>query len=132
MTPTVRLGCLGDAVMTLQAALNLWTGSQQSRLFVDGFFGLCTNSKVREYQAAHDLAPDGVVGPLTWEALRPLVERVAPTPEAVAQAASAPAAPRSPAAATVAATRIRPASARAWTATYSARRDAMPRRASRS
>src|SRR5262245_62970031 len=110
MTPTVRLGCLGDAVMTLQAALNLWTGSQQSGLFVDGFFGLRTNSKVREYQAAHDLAPDGVVGPLTWEALLPLVERVVPPAEPAVHAAS-PAAPRSPAAATAAATRIRPASA---------------------
>ena len=45
MMPTVRLGSLGESVKTLQAALNLWPGSHQSRLVVDGFFGLSTNAR---------------------------------------------------------------------------------------
>src|SRR5262245_65218974 len=80
MTPTIRLGSLGESVKTLQAALNLWSGSNGSRLVVDGFFGLSTNSKVREYQRANELAPDGVVGPVTWESLEPLVDHVVAMP----------------------------------------------------
>src|SRR5215475_10900432 len=76
MISTVRLGSLGEAVRTLQSALNLCLDSDQFALVVDGFFGLSTNRRVREYQSANDLAPDGVVGPLTWESLLPLVEHV--------------------------------------------------------
>jgi peptidoglycan hydrolase-like protein with peptidoglycan-binding domain len=132
MMPTVRLGSLGEAVKTLQSALNRWTGSSRSSLDVDGFFGLRTNSKVREYQSAHELAPDGVVGPLTWASLTPLLGYVlgstppaATDPEpasrivlAYSRTDSAPA----PAAA-------RPS--RTWTALPSARRQATIRRARR-
>jgi peptidoglycan hydrolase-like protein with peptidoglycan-binding domain len=130
MMPIIRLGSLGESVKTLQAALNAWSGSNESRVVVDGFFGLSTNSKVREYQSANELAPDGVVGPVTWELLEPLVDHVvAAMPAAaseneagarivLAYAKPAPAAPR-----------IRSGSARAWTATPSARREARLRRA---
>ena len=130
MMPTIRLGSLGESVKTLQAALNLWGGSNGSRIVVDGFFGLSTNSKVREYQRANELAPDGVVGPVTWESLEPLVDHVvaavpAPASEVgagarlvLAYAKSAPSAPRS-----------RSGSSRAWTATPTARREARDRRA---
>src|SRR5262245_38506755 len=76
MMPTIRLGSLGESVKTLQAALNLWGGSNGRRLVIDGFFGLSTNSTVRDYQRANELAPDGVVGPATWESLEPLVDHV--------------------------------------------------------
>jgi peptidoglycan hydrolase-like protein with peptidoglycan-binding domain len=125
MMPTIRLGSLGEPVKALQSALNRWRPSNLSSVDVDGFFGLRTNSKVREYQSANELAPDGVVGPLTWESLRPLLEHVAgsiPPPAndlaagariVLAHGASAPtASPTS---------RVRAAAARAWTATPSAR-----------
>ena len=132
MMPIVRLGSLGESVKTLQEALNLWSGSQQSRLVVDGFFGLSTNRRVREYQLASELAPDGVVGPVTWESLQPLVEHVLDTVAPVVEhepgarivlthpASGAPAA---------SSTRSR-AAGRAWTASPSARREATRRAAS--
>jgi peptidoglycan hydrolase-like protein with peptidoglycan-binding domain len=133
MMPIIRLGSLGESVKTLQAALNLWSGSNESRLVVDGFFGLSTNSKVRDYQRANELAPDGVVGPVTWESLEPLVDHVVAMPatateldagarivlaHAKAAPAAAPSAPRG-----------RSGSSRAWTAMPSARREARYRRA---
>jgi peptidoglycan hydrolase-like protein with peptidoglycan-binding domain len=132
MMPTIRLGSLGEPVRTLQSALNLWTGSNQSRLDVDGFFGLRTNSKVREYQSAHELARDGVVGPLTWEALTPLVEQALGS---TSPAASDPE-PASPIVLAYSRTGAAPAPSpsrppRAWTASPAGRRDATRRSARR-
>ena len=129
MLPTIRLGSLGDSVKTLQAALNLWREPDQTRLAEDGFFDLRTNSRVREFQSGNQLYPDGVVGPLTWDALAPLVE------EATRAATAAHESPRivltdradTPAPLS-AGTTLRVS--RAWTATPSARRQAMYRRAS--
>ena len=128
MPPTIRLGSLGEPVKTLQAALNLWRETDQTRLAEDGFFGLRTNSRVREFQAGNQLYSDGVVGPLTWEALTPLVEEV------TRDATAAPDSPRiviTDRAETHAALSARSALrvSRAWTATPSARQ-AMYRRAS--
>jgi len=134
MMPIIRLGSLGESVKTLQAALNLWGGSNESRLVVDGFFGLSTNSKVREYQRANELAPDGVVGPVTWESLEPLVDYVVAAMPAAATELDAGAhivlahAKAAPAAAP-SAPRGRSGSSRTWTATPSARREARYRRA---
>jgi peptidoglycan hydrolase-like protein with peptidoglycan-binding domain len=129
MLPTIRLGSLGEAVKTLQAALNLWREPDQTRLAEDGFFGLRTNSRVREFQSRNQLYPDGVVGPLTWEALTPLVEEVTNEATAVDESPriviTDPGETRAPLSA-----RSTLRVSRAWTATPSARRQAIYRRAS--
>lgn len=57
---TLRYGSLGDDVRELQRRL---------AIPVDGSFGPKTERAVSEYQTAHDLIADGIVGPATWEAL---------------------------------------------------------------
>ena len=44
-------GFVGEAVKTLQAALNLWPQSLKPQLMVDGSFGPKTDGKVREFQS---------------------------------------------------------------------------------
>lgn len=55
---TIRKGSTGEDVRAWQHIV----GAP-----VDGVFGLLTDAKTRVWQAAHELDPDGVVGPLTWE-----------------------------------------------------------------
>lgn len=57
---TIRKGCRGDEVATLQRKLNL---------IADGIFGSITDEAVRDFQQAHALTVDGIVGPKTWAAL---------------------------------------------------------------
>ena len=40
----------------------------------DGVFGRQTEEAVRNFQRDHGLNPDGVVGPLTWDALQKFFE----------------------------------------------------------
>ena len=80
--PTLRRGMKGDAVLDLQQKLALAPA--------DGIFGALTEVATREFQRAHDLVPDGIVGPKTWELLAP--PPPPPSGPAVAPgAASAPA-----------------------------------------
>jgi len=129
MLPTIRLGSLGESVKTLQAALNMWQGPDRIRLAEDGFFGLRTNSRVREFQSGSQLYPDGVVGPLTWEALAPLVEEVTSDATAAQESPRIVLTDRAETPAPLSA-RSTLRVARAWTATPSVRREAMYRRAS--
>jgi Putative peptidoglycan binding domain len=84
---------------------------------------------VREFQSRNQLYPDGVVGPLTWEALTPLVEEVTNEATAVDESPriviTDPGETRAPLSA-----RSTLRVSRAWTATPSARRQAIYRRAS--
>jgi len=64
--PTVQAGVTGQAVKTLQVALNK---AGFGPLIVDGVFGVATTAAVRSYQSHHSLAVDGVVGPATWAKL---------------------------------------------------------------
>lgn len=66
--PMLRKGSTGAAVKELQELLN--TDSRYGGLEVDGIFGSDTLSSVRAFQADHGLTPDGIVGPMTWAALR--------------------------------------------------------------
>jgi hypothetical protein len=63
----LRRGRRGDAVAALQAALNEVGASPQ--LEPDGIFGKQTKRAVKDFQVAHGLESDGIVGPLTMAAL---------------------------------------------------------------
>ncbi len=58
--PVLRRGDRGPAVALLQ---------KQLLLKDDGIFGPRTEDAVREFQSAHGLDRDGVVGSLTWQAI---------------------------------------------------------------
>ncbi|MER7848560.1 peptidoglycan-binding protein [Kitasatospora sp. NPDC096077] len=56
---TLRTGATGQCVSTLQTLLNTFNAG---RLVVDGQFGQATDTAVRNFQAAHGLTIDGIVG----------------------------------------------------------------------
>lgn len=58
---TLRRGDEGEDVRVLQATIGVEP--------VDGIFGPATEAAVKAWQSARDLEPDGVVGPLTWQAI---------------------------------------------------------------
>lgn len=75
--PTLQLGDSGAPVKVLQARLNVWG----AHLTVDGEFGSGTEQAVMVFQRAHGLTVDGIVGPLTWNALlaaTPVIPPVTP------------------------------------------------------
>lgn len=67
----LREGSVGQSVKTLQAALNAIADENPSvpRVAVDGIFGPGTTASVIAAQRLLGLTPDGVVGPLSWEAI---------------------------------------------------------------
>lgn len=58
--PTLALGASGDAVSTLQEKLGI---------AADGQFGPHTLATVKQFQTNNNLAPDGIVGAMTWAKL---------------------------------------------------------------
>ena len=62
---TIKLGCKGEAVKTLQTALNKYGYN----LKVDGAFGTKTEAAVKDYQKKYGLSVDGIVGAKTWSKL---------------------------------------------------------------
>ncbi|MEO6890982.1 MAG: peptidoglycan-binding domain-containing protein [Ktedonobacteraceae bacterium] len=48
---------------------NFHPHSQQAALTVDGIFGRDTENATKDFQVAHHLSVDGIVGPATWHAL---------------------------------------------------------------
>lgn len=67
----LRRGSTGADVSWLQTMLNQVAATDPSMptLAVDGIFGAQTEQSVRQFQSNFGLAVDGVVGPVTWEAL---------------------------------------------------------------
>lgn len=64
--PTLRWGDVGQYVLELQTRL---TDLGYSPGPIDGIFGDQTGSAVRAFQRNHGLTSDGIVGPITWNAL---------------------------------------------------------------
>lgn len=67
----LRSGSSGQDVVTLQYLLNVAAefNSTIPAPSQDGIFGKNTQQSVAAFQKAAGLAPDGIVGPLTWQAL---------------------------------------------------------------
>ena len=78
--PTVRRGSKGEDVKYVQTILyNL--GYNLGSYGIDGDFGRATEAAVKEFQRDHKLNQDGVVGPLTYEALEKAVAQLEPSKE---------------------------------------------------
>lgn len=63
--PVIKLGSRGDWVTIAQGRLVV----AGYALDVDGIFGPKTEKAVKEYQKAHNLTVDGIIGKNTWAAL---------------------------------------------------------------
>lgn len=72
-TPRLRKGARGPAVVKLQDLLN--DSGLAATVAVDGRFGAHTRVAVRRAQAKSAIDVDGIVGPVTWSALRKAVEK---------------------------------------------------------
>lgn len=68
----LTFGAVNDDVRELQRLLNVrgWRDGAGEPLDVDGDFGPCTLQAVLWFQAQAGLEVDGIVGPITWAALR--------------------------------------------------------------
>ncbi|MDF2686652.1 MAG: peptidase, partial [Clostridia bacterium] len=71
LNKTIRQGSRGPYVEYLQSILNkLGLGAGT----VNGFFGIRTEQAVIRFQRNMGLVPDGIVGPITWQALDPYLK----------------------------------------------------------
>ena len=66
--PLLRIGSEGWQVTRLQRLLRQHDLFQEPAK-IDGDFGEITEAAVKAFQEFSDLEPDGIVGPLTWQAL---------------------------------------------------------------
>jgi hypothetical protein len=57
----LKIGSKGDAVKLVQAVVG--------GVITDGDFGKKTDHRVKEWQFAHNIAADGIVGPVSWKAM---------------------------------------------------------------
>jgi hypothetical protein len=55
----LKIGSKGDAVKLVQAVVG--------GVITDGDFGQKTDHRVKEWQLAHNMAADGIVGPVSWK-----------------------------------------------------------------
>ena len=65
--PMLKLYSKGEWVIVLQALLN---AKNNTKLDVDGDFGVLTYSAVNKFQNTNGLERDGIVGPKTWAKLK--------------------------------------------------------------
>ena len=66
--PTIRRGNKGADVIECQTMLTR-LGYNIGKTGIDGDFGRATEAGVKSFQSDHRLVVDGVVGPMTWDAL---------------------------------------------------------------
>ena len=78
--PTVRRGSKGEDVKYVQTMLYR-LGYNLGSYGIDGDFGRATEAAVKEFQRDHKLNQDGIVGPLTYEALEKAVASLEPSVE---------------------------------------------------
>jgi peptidoglycan hydrolase-like protein with peptidoglycan-binding domain len=64
--PTISVGATGSVVRRLERALRR---TPDLGISVDGDFSAALEVTVKDFQSGAGLTPDGVVGPLTWNAL---------------------------------------------------------------
>ena len=76
--PTIRRGSKGTEVGECQTML-VKLGYDIGPCGIDGDFGRATEKAVREFQGDHQLVVDGVVGPMTWDALDKAVAQLDPS-----------------------------------------------------
>ena len=81
-SPTVKNGSKGGAMKGLQNAL--WARSCEPGP-IDGVFGSATENAVRNFQSGYGLTPDGIAGPITWQALYVYVVQSGDTLSEIAQ-----------------------------------------------
>ena len=65
--PTLKIGSKGEEVKAWQTFLN---ANGYSWGLGDGIFGKNTELAVKQWQVAHGLKADGVIGPKTWASLQ--------------------------------------------------------------
>ena len=73
--PTIRRGNKGADVIECQTMLTR-LGYDIGSCGIDGDFGRATEAAVKEFQRDHKLVIDGVVGPMTWDALDKAVAQI--------------------------------------------------------
>ena len=81
---TIRKGDKGDGVKECQTMLQK-LGYDLGKCGIDGDFGTMTRLAVITFQRDHNLGTDGVVGPLTWDALEKAFAAVAGNPDTSAK-----------------------------------------------
>ena len=79
-TEILKRGSRGDAVLRLQESL-ICLGYDLGGYGADGVFGAATEDAVMAFQYDHDLDADGIVGPLTQEAIRMALNPPVPDPD---------------------------------------------------
>ena len=78
----VQIGSQGSQVMIVQDSMNRLQNAQPGAAFaslplaVDGRFGPKTDGRVRDFQGCNKLTPDGVVGPMTRQAIKSQAQRL--------------------------------------------------------
>jgi DNA-binding LytR/AlgR family response regulator len=73
--PTIRRGDKGADVIECQTMLTR-LGYDIGKTGIDGDFGRATEAGVKAFQSDHRLVVDGVVGPMTWDALDKAVAQI--------------------------------------------------------
>lgn len=72
--PYYAIGDRGYCVELIQKALSSWSAvAMLNPIAVDGRFGPKTKSRLQRFQMSRGLDNDGIVGPVTWNALEPWI-----------------------------------------------------------